>query len=237
MKNKPDPSSTESYILTYRRIRKVIGWLGISLPCALVLLSLIPFFKTAIQNSISYYYYTNLREIFTGVLCAVSLFLIRYKGFENPVFWKNDNKMTNLAGIMALGVALIPTNPVNCPEKIYTLIPFCVKVLGWLHYFFAASFFAVLAIISIFIFTVGQIKTRDIPLSRLNENLIYRTCGFTIIVSLILMPVCEALKLFPRSTLVLEAIALIAFGSAWLIKGRFLGDTGKIGRMLYREHN
>src|SRR5664279_3761612 len=119
MKKQPNPYTSENDILTFRRIRKAIGYLGISLPFALGILSLIPFFKTSVQDSISYYYYTNLREVFTGVLCAVGLFLIRYKGYENPVFWKNDNIMTNAAGCMALGIALFPTNPHSCTEKIY----------------------------------------------------------------------------------------------------------------------
>jgi hypothetical protein len=237
MSNQPNPSSSENDVLTFRRIRKAIGWLGISLPIALVILSLIPFFKTSVQSSISYYYYTNLREVFTGGLCAVSLFLIRYKGFEDPVFWKNDDKMTNIAGIMALGVALVPTNPHCCSEKMYTLIPICIKLLGWLHYFFAASFFIILAIISIAIFTIGQKENKDIPVCRLNENNIYKTCGIAIIIFIVMVPVSDKLNLFPSSTLVLEALALIAFGIAWLIKGRILGDKGKIGRMLYREHN
>jgi len=222
---------------TFRRLRKAIGWMGMGLPFVLVLLSLIPFFKTNVQQSISYYYYTNLREIFTGVLCAVSLFLIRYKGFDNPVFWKNDDKMTNLAGIMALGVALVPTNPVDCCEKIYTLIPVCAKVIGWFHYFFAAGFFGILAIISIVIFTIGQNQHPDIKIRFLNENNIYKTCGWAIILFVILIPICDALDLFRSSTLILEALALIAFGTSWLIKGRVLGDKGKLGMVLYREIN
>lgn len=222
---------------TYRRLRKAIGWLGIGLPFVLVLFSLIPFFKTGVQESISYYYYTNLREVFTGVLCAVSLFLIRYKSFDNKVFWKNDDKMTSLAGIMALGVAFVPTNPDTCTEKIYTLIPSCADFLGWVHYFFAASFFIILAIISIKIFTIGQNVDPDIKMSYFNENNIYRICGYAIVLFIILVPVCEILKIFPESTLVLETLSLIAFGSAWLIKGRALGDKGRLGMMLYRERN
>ena len=107
MKNQTLPPESND-ILTYRRLRKIIGLLAFSLPVTLVILSLIPLFKTSIQSSISYYYYSNLREILTGVLCAVSLFLIRYRGFDNPVFWKNDNIMTNAAGFMALGVAMFP---------------------------------------------------------------------------------------------------------------------------------
>jgi hypothetical protein len=227
----------ETDIQTFRRLRKAIGWMGMSLPFFLVLLSLIPFFKTNIQQSISYYYYSNLREIFVGVLCAVSLFLIRYRGFDNPVFWKNDNKMTNLAGIMALGVALVPTNPAGCREKIYTLIPVCAKFIGWIHYFFAASFFLILAIISIKIFTIGQNNDPGIKLRLLNENIIYRICGCMIIISVILIPICDVLNLFRSSTLILEALALIAFGTSWLIKGRVFGDKGKVGVVLYRESN
>ena len=237
MNTQSNPLSAENDIQTFRRIRKTIGWLGISLPFTLVLLSLIPFFKTSVQNSISEFYYTNFRELFTGVMCAVSLFLIRYKGTNNPVFWKNDSLLTNIAGIMALLVALFPTNPDDCSEKIYTIIPSCALWLGWLHYVFAAAFFIILAIISINIFTIGQKKTKDIPVSLLNENYIYRGCGIAIIVFMILIPVFDELNLFRGSTLVLEALALIAFGMAWLIKGRVLGDKGKIGRMVYREHH
>jgi len=236
MNNNPaqDPINN---ITTFRRLRKAIGWMGMSLPFVLILLSLIPFFKTNVQQSISYYYYTNLREIFTGVLCAVGLFLIRYKGVNNPVFWKNDDKMTNLAGIMALGVALVPTNPVDCGEKIYTLMPVCAKIIGGFHYFFAAGFFFILAIISIVIFTIGQNQDPDIRIRFLNENNIYKTCGYAIIIFVILIPICDALHLFRSSTLILEALALIAFGTSWLIKGRVLGDKGKVGMVLYREIN
>jgi hypothetical protein len=233
-----NPPCTENDIETFRRIRKIIGWLGIGLPVTLVFLSLIPFFRTGVQNSISSYYYTNFRELFTGVLCAVSLFLIRYKGTENPVLLKNDSLLTNIAGVLALLVALFPTNPGDCTEKIYTLIPRCEPWLGWLHLIFAALFFLILAVISINVFTIGQnVENKEIPVSFLNENYLYRGCGYAIILFVILIPVCDTLKLFQSSTLVLEALALFAFGIAWLIKGRFLGDRGMVGRVLYRERN
>jgi hypothetical protein len=237
MKKDRIPPSGENDILTYRRIRKAIGWLGIALPVTLVVLSLIPVFKTGIQESISDYYYTNLRELLTGILCAVALFLIRYRGFRNKQFWKNDSLMTNIAGLMALGVALVPTNPSDCSLKIYTLIPVCASWIGWIHYFFAGSFFLILANVSINVFTIGQSDNREIPLSFLNENNIYRFCGYAMILFLILVPVFDAMNLFRTSTLLLEALMLFAFGISWLVKGRFLGDSGSIGRMLYREEN
>lgn len=228
----------DSYdIFTYRRIRRAIGYLGISLPVLLVGLSLIPFFETSVQFSISDYYYTNLREIFTGTLCAVGLFLIRYKGFGNASILKNDNVLTNIAGIMALGVALFPTNPEDFKAKIYTLIPYPEKWLGYLHYGFAAIFFLILAVLSINVFTIGQQNETSIPKSMLNENNIYKICGYSILFFIVMVPIAAQVKWFPYSTLIFEALSLFAFGIAWLIKGRALGDHGKIGQKLYQENN
>ncbi|MFP5471272.1 MAG: hypothetical protein ACLGGV_06720 [Bacteroidia bacterium] len=219
---------------TYRRIRNAIGVMGIGLPIVLILLSFVPFFETKHQPSISHYYYTNFREIFTGVLCAVGLFLIRYDGHTNSNFFKNDSQLTNIAGWMAFGVALFPTNNC-CDAKIYTLLPICHAAIGWLHYGFAAVFFITLAIISINVFTIGQNQDESIELSILNENNIYRTCGWLMLLFIILVPILGWLNINHYSTLILEALALFVFGFSWLIKGRGLGDSGKLGRVLYRE--
>ena len=111
-------------VFTYRRLRRAIGYLGAGLPFVLVILSQFSFFNTRVQLSISHYYYTNLREIFTGTLCAVGFFLIRYKGHGNASIWKNDNLLTNIAGFMAIGVALVPTSANDPGERIPTLIPY-----------------------------------------------------------------------------------------------------------------
>lgn len=224
-------------IFTYRRLRRTIGYLGIALPLLLVGFSLIPFFKTEVQPSISDYYYTNLRDIFTGTLAAVGLFLISYKGHGNASLWKNDQLLTNVAGIMAIGVALIPVSPETEPANLFSLIPYNFPWLGWLHYIFAALLFGIFALLAINVFTIGQNQSEDIPVSTFNENHIYRFCGSAIIVLILLIPVSEMFRLFNYSTLVLEALALFFFGIAWLIKGRALGDEGKIGEKLYREHN
>jgi hypothetical protein len=237
MNNQPDLKNSGDDIKTYRRIRRAIGFLGISLPIVLIILSLIPFFKTPIQYSISDYYYTNLRELFTGVLCAVGLFLIRYIGFKSSSFWKNDNLLTNIAGYMAFGIAFFPTNPDSWSEKIYTLIPLDFKLLGYIHYGFAAIFFFLLSIISINIFTIGQKVSDQIPVSIFNENYIYRICGYLMLVFIIMIPIFSILKIFSYSTLLFEALALLSFGISWLIKGRALGDKGKIGVKIYRESN
>jgi hypothetical protein len=138
---------------------------------------------------------------------------------------------------MALGVALVPTNPAVASQKIYTLIPYNEKWLGWFHYGFAALLFLILALLAINVFTLGQEKETRKPKSILNENNIYRACGYLILISVVLVPISESFKLFKYSTLVFEAVALFAFGTAWLIKGRALGDQGAIGQKLYQENN
>ncbi|MBN2612545.1 MAG: hypothetical protein JXB00_13395 [Bacteroidales bacterium] len=227
----------ENDIVTYRRIRRSIGYLGISLPIVLVILSLVPFFETGVQSSISGYYYTNLREILTGTLCAVGLFLIRYTGFKSSAFWKNDNLLTNIAGYMAFGVAFFPVNPDSWVEKVYTLFPVNARIIGYLHYAFASVFFTVLAVISINVFTIGQKADEKIKKSFINENNIYKSCGYLMLVFIGLIPVFAYLRLFASSTLLLEALTLFLFGISWLIKGRALGDKGKIGEKIYMEAN
>jgi hypothetical protein len=230
-------SESDNNIKTFRRIRRAIGFWGISLPILLFGFSCIPFFNTPFQYSISSYYYTNLREIVTGILCAVGLFLIRYTGFKSSTLWKNDNLLTNIAGFMAFGIALFPTNPKNGPGKIYTLIPLDLNFLGYVHYGFAALFFLILAIISINVFTIGQKVENRIPKSTFDENNIYRICGYLILLFIILIPIFSALNIFLYSTFLFEALALFSFGISWLIKGRVFGDKGVVGEKVYRESN
>lgn len=220
---------------TYRRLRRSIGYLGVFLPIVLVLLSASGLFETKLQPSISHYYYTNLREIFTGTLCAVGLFMIRYKGQGNDKLWLDDCRLTNFAGMMAFGVALVPTNPLEGMTRINTLFPHAGDWLGWFHYGFAALLFLIFSNLAINVFTQGQKKEPGTPNSIFNENNIYRTCGYAIIVFVILVPLLASVKSLPYSTLVLEALSLFAFGVAWLIKGRALGDRGQVGRKVYRE--
>ena len=62
----------ENEVTSFRRIRKAIGVLALSFPILLWLLSQISFFETEVQASISHYYYTNFRDLFTGILCAIA---------------------------------------------------------------------------------------------------------------------------------------------------------------------
>ena len=236
MKKKAETIKAENIRKTFYRTRKAIGWLGIFLSIILILLSLIPFFETKIQPSISHYYYTNLREIFTGVLCATSLFLISYRGYSDKIFCLNENIMTNIAGFLALGVALMPTNPIDWDEKIDSFLPIYEPWTGNIHYIFAAGFFFILAHISHNIFVLGQVETKGKTDKPYNENRIYRVCGWVIFISVLLIPAGKYLLKMEYSTLPLEAVALVAFGISWIIKGRIFDENKSTGNAIYMEN-
>jgi len=64
---------------SYLALRKAVGWIGMLLPFVLMCgVSLI--FKSDIKlQNISMYYYTGMRDVFVGALCAIGLFLFFYK--------------------------------------------------------------------------------------------------------------------------------------------------------------
>src|SRR5688572_3707669 len=61
-----------------------------------------------LQDSMSAYYHAvldgkSMRDWFVGILFAVGVFLYLYKSYSN-----NENFALNIAGIMALGIAIFP---------------------------------------------------------------------------------------------------------------------------------
>lgn len=100
--------SDEEYLCqtySYIALRRAVGWIGILLPYVLML-GIFLFFKgEPVLKTISLYYYSGMRDVFVGSVCAIALFLIFYKGYT-----KWDNWTGNLAGFFAIGIALFPTS-------------------------------------------------------------------------------------------------------------------------------
>jgi len=202
----------QTLVISYLTMRKVIGILGVALPVVLVIGTVINGDKNAVQDSISDYYHTGMRDAFVGILCMVALFLFSYKGYVNDdeTYKFKDNIAGNLACIFALGVAFFPT---------------CDSLIGKVHLVSAGLFLFTLAYYSFFLFTKGESTTKN----KRRRKRVYRSCGVIIASSVILLllyfwflkeliPGLEIIK--PVFTL--EVIALIAFGTSWMIKGKFL---------------
>ena len=172
------------------------------------------------KSSVSHYYYTTTGEIFTGTLYAVALFMICYTGHPKRREDKglSDNAMTNLAGLFAIGVALFPTTS-EAPMKDNLRSFVSSSGIGWVHYAFAASFFVVLALISIVNFRRSQDPAQ---FGKGKDDPFFLRCGVTMLSCLVLVPVFGSFESiqFLRPTFVLEAVALITFGMSWLKKGQ-----------------
>jgi hypothetical protein len=59
-----------------------------------------------IPGSLSGFYYTHMRNLFVGAMCAMGIFFVAYRGHDT---W--DNRLTNAAGAAAIFIALFPTMP------------------------------------------------------------------------------------------------------------------------------
>src|SRR5437762_6815614 len=109
MANKGNEDSPE--LISYYQLRRAIGFIGLALPFALMLGEMIVkrLFPDARgpQNSMSEYFYTSMRGVFVGSLCAIGVFLGAYRGYDEP----KDRIAGWIACICAVGVTLVPVSP------------------------------------------------------------------------------------------------------------------------------
>lgn len=213
-------------VLSYLTVRKIIGILGILFPVILVLGSILLGQCKEIQLSISNYYHTNMRDVFVGYVCTLSIFLLSYKGYD-----LTDRIVSALAGIFGLIVALFPTSlKINPDNSVMDCNIWCnVETHTWigqLHLISAGLFILSLCYFSLLLFTKGE--STPTP-QKIIRNKIYKICGYIMLGCIILLIVFFLLPDNLYQSLViykpvfwLETIAFIAFGFSWLVKGEFL---------------
>jgi hypothetical protein len=199
---KPDKEAinlTHSYLA----LRNAVGWIGILLPFTLMLGVYCIYGGRFTLATISQYYYTGMRDVFVGAICAIALFLFFYRGYDR---W--DDLLANIAGFCALCVAWFPTTE-SGP----------LDLSGTIHFVAASIFFVILSAFSIFIFTrKGESPTRQ----KLTRNVIYIVCGSVMIACLVsIMIYFYFTENNGNSSFVCwaETLALVAFGVSWLTKG------------------
>jgi hypothetical protein len=216
--------STSPLLISYMTLRKTIGVLGTTLPFIVSLGGLI-IFQTKLQGSISSYYYTGMRDVFVGTLWAIGIFLFAYKGYD-----RIDNMTGNLACIFAIGITLFPTTPEG-PDIIVTNN---ARIIGYVHMGFAALFFGTLSYFSLVLFTKTQ-KNSASPMTarKQQRNAVYVVCGYIMLVCIVLMAIYSFLPSQSVAFLSsahpiywLEALAIVAFGVSWLIKGETILKDG-----------
>jgi hypothetical protein len=198
---------TRTLVHSYLFLRRAIGVIGVALPFV-VTLGKILLQGGGLLPSISDSYYTDMRGVFVGSMCAVGVFLMAYYGYDRV-----DNICGYLAALGAIGLALFPTTPDNATSG--------QKIIGSFHIGFALLFFVVLAIFCINRFT----RSGDGPATRQKayRNLVYRICGWTIVGCLVGLALTGYFFVSQVASwdpiFWFESLAIVAFGVAWFIKG------------------
>lgn len=207
-------------LISPKTLRKIIGILALSLPAVLIVGAALFQNCQWVQNSISAYYHTVMRNFFVGVLSAISVCFLAYKGYG-----KTDALVANLASVFALGVAFFPTS-VNAPFT--DCLPQIIDngIIGTFHFICAALLFCLLAFFCLFLFTKhGPNPTQK----KLTRNTVYRWCGYIILFCIVaialyfwwLKAAFPALEMY-RPVFYLEALALISFSASWLTKAEVI---------------
>ncbi len=215
-------------VVSYVTIRRAIGISGLLLPVALLLGGWVA--GVPIQDNMSSYYHTPLRDIFVGTLCAIGVFMFCYRGYD-----RIENWTANLGGASALGIALFPLHAGSDPliQK---------SIVGYLHTMFGGVFFLTLAFYSLYHFPRDS-RIESEPHLR-ERSFVYRTSGLVILACMLAMGVYLFLvsgswkeRLNDINILLwLELIAVWSFASAWLAKGRtILAEIG-IELLAYTSH-
>ena len=198
------------------KLRKILGWLGATLP--LIVAALYMIFEVGafiLPRSISATYYAaSCITPFMIILGAAGILLICYDGYD-----KQDRLVCTLAGIFGLCICLFP-----CYNKFLDFGPWELVgtfqlpavISGWIHNISAIIFFLLLAYNSYFLFTKSSGEMTE---NKRKRNLIFKICGVGMLSSFIILIPLELLKV-SFATWLIEAIALTFFGVSWLTKSQ-----------------
>jgi hypothetical protein len=199
--------------LSQRAHRRLIGVLGLFLPVLLyVVAGLRPVDgvpRWAPLSSVSAYYYTGAVAIFVGVLFALSLFLLTYRGYERV---RADRVVGTVGGAAALLVTLFPASP---PDAV-TRPPWWRDWIEDVHHAAAVALFVCFILFATWLFRKSSVAKSDRPLEKRRRDAVSLTCGIVMIVC-VLWALVAAKR--DGNILVPEAIAIVAFAISWLVKG------------------
>jgi hypothetical protein len=211
------------YLRSYLLMRAIIGFIGVTLPLVLVVGDhLIGRGVPFVRGSVSDYYYSGMRDFFTGSMFAAGIFLIAYKIFERSL----NNLLTVIAGLAAFAVALFPTNRAVPGTPLTPLQDRLGEAtVAQVHLASSGVFILSLAVISFFFGLQEGRRTQQRPTGRamLSPHFwrwFHWTAALLILASVAFLGVTEFQHTYPaHSRFVAETVAVVAFGLSWLFKG------------------
>jgi hypothetical protein len=213
------PIRDEQFYLSYMTLRQAIGWVGLLMPIVVKLGAYI-FQGITTTGSISAYYYTGMRDVFVLTLVLVGALLACYRTPARQDMW-----IGLAAGLAAIGIALFPTN-VEFAAQVLSRYPDteagkCYVIRGILgyHFVFVGVFFA-LAFYLVY-FRFPALTPQNPTHKKLQRNKVYRVCGGAMLLAFLVIGVMAWMK-SADSIFWPEAVAVISFALAWLVKGQFI---------------
>jgi len=219
----PEPDDLSSH-----RYRLLIGVLGLMLPILLwVIAGWRPtegLHRWELLSSVSAYYYTGAVVAFVGILVALGVFLVTYRGYDNE-YNRFDRLAAIIAGVAAIGVAFFPTEaPLGMPKPSWW-----TPKTGTIHYVCAFVLFGAFIFFSAFLFPKSKVKKGEpLPSNKRKRNFFYRLFGGAMLVCMVLIFIIR--KFTDGPIFWPEAIALEFFAVSWLLKGRADWTLVRAGR-------
>lgn len=203
-------------MINTKRLRCIIGWLGMLLPWIVLLLSILYGYGFPDSISATYYLPTCITP-FMIILGSAGLLLFSYKGYD-----RQDDIICTIAGAFALGICLFSCGTKDLIARWQDIanlsnvgtFQIAPEISGILHNVSAFGFFALLAYNSLFLFTKSSGNMTE---NKKKRNIIFRVCGIGMIVSFLTIIPISIFNWWGGVWLV-EAIALAFFGISWLTK-------------------
>ena len=229
-----DPVPTKSYrtqdvVQSYYRVRQTLGYLGFCFPFLLIFMGLLS--NAQLEPSVSDFFHTLTRDVYVGILFAISIFLMVYDGYERePGEWFSDNWITTVAGVAGLGVALFPNESPDGSVATLTQQALGVGISPIIHYSSCLVFFYCMGHICMFKFSKTTTTWR---------RRVYLTSGWIITFSGTFVGLTSYLKhtgspelrgfiVDQNVVFWIEAIGVWAFSFSWLVKGK--GDKALLSK-------
>lgn len=190
-----------SKLFEYTTLRLLLGLIAFCLPFAVSLAS-----STRLY-SISGAYYSEAKYLLLVMLVLVGIFLFAYSGHS-----VEESLASKVASIAVILLIVLPPDCTDCSTTI----------TGQLHFIAGAVLFLILAYFCLVPF---QKDTHGATGKRRRRSLIYRICGWTMLACIIGLFFANVFLSGTtinkyRLTYYGEAIALIAFGVAWIVSGK-----------------
>lgn len=203
---------------------RTIALLGFFLPGSMLAWTLLT--QTSIRGSLSEYYFTPVRDLFVGTLIAMAVFLWSYRGFsDRDDDLRIDRRVGKVAAVAAAVIALFPITPRNDDRCTMFQCVVGPQTSDMVHAVGAAVFFLCLALFCLVLLPRSAVSNDGAP----RRIRLYRTCGAIIVAALVVIVIWKFLPIEVifslgryRPIFWVESLAIWAFATAWMVRGRAL---------------